>query len=472
MKPKDDLFKLIKSLSKSEKRYFTLDAKKSGSKSSQYLKLFQAINSMAVYDESQLPKGFSNLSVGKAYLYEAILKSMRDYRSPKSKSAQLKQRINDAKFLYERGLYDQCGERLRSAKALAEELADSLSLLEINREERKLAKEIKISYFADRFEQFKEEKRDGIRDVTEEFDFLDILDSMVLEISSKFRYSSKEDIEDFKKRIKRETWKIPEGFQGKIRYFQANAFYFHLIRESEKASEYLKKSVEYWDKFPGAKREEYFRYIKALANAVGFSFFAGRIELVGQFLQKLDDEKKGNFHEENLKFRTLISHRINFLIESGKFQRASELEKEVEEGLLIYDLRKSTKLSIWVQAAMMMTLAEQSVNAKNWLEKIINFKDVGVRRDIQKGARVLNLLFSAKDDEYEVTDNLIRSAARFFRLRFEPVDVLFESAVITFLRAEIPFTGERKQRQRFLDFYKKIPPTMKPMSVVNYSEHG
>ena len=94
MRGKDDLFHLIKAMSKSEKRYFTLDAKKSGKEGAKYLSLFQMINGMDEYNEAKLKtKIKKNLSSDKGYLYEAILRSMRDYRSAKSRAAQIKERI-------------------------------------------------------------------------------------------------------------------------------------------------------------------------------------------------------------------------------------------------------------------------------------------------------------------------------------------------------------------------------------------
>ncbi|NJL75471.1 MAG: hypothetical protein HC892_11015 [Saprospiraceae bacterium] len=81
MKRKDDLFKLIQSMSKSEKRYFTLDAQKTGKTDAKYLELFKAISNMDKYEEVALKRLSNHLSVDKAYLYEAILRSMRDYHS-------------------------------------------------------------------------------------------------------------------------------------------------------------------------------------------------------------------------------------------------------------------------------------------------------------------------------------------------------------------------------------------------------
>ncbi len=73
MRSKEDLFQLVQAMSKSEKRYFVLDAKKSGRTDSRYLNLFDAINDMEDYDEEPLKKRYAaNLSSDKAYLNEDI----------------------------------------------------------------------------------------------------------------------------------------------------------------------------------------------------------------------------------------------------------------------------------------------------------------------------------------------------------------------------------------------------------------
>ena len=120
MKSKEDLFQLVQAMSKAEKRYFTLDAQKSGRESARYLELFRDISDMEEYDEAKLRDRFGkNLPSDKSYLYDAILRSMRDYRSANSRSARIKEMILDARYLYERGLFGQSEGRLREAKAMA-----------------------------------------------------------------------------------------------------------------------------------------------------------------------------------------------------------------------------------------------------------------------------------------------------------------------------------------------------------------
>ncbi|MFZ1593345.1 MAG: hypothetical protein WAT27_14735, partial [Chitinophagales bacterium] len=85
MKPSDNLFKLIKSLDKSEKGYFKKFALGHG-KNSNYILLFNAIDTQDVYDEEALLKKFKTqafakqIAVTKNYLWELILRSQRQYR--------------------------------------------------------------------------------------------------------------------------------------------------------------------------------------------------------------------------------------------------------------------------------------------------------------------------------------------------------------------------------------------------------
>ncbi len=86
----DDLFQLIKSMSRSEKGYFKKYASKHtiGEKNS-YVKLFDAIDAQAAYDEDALKQKFRNdrfvssLYSTKNYLFNLALKSLSAYHSEK-----------------------------------------------------------------------------------------------------------------------------------------------------------------------------------------------------------------------------------------------------------------------------------------------------------------------------------------------------------------------------------------------------
>ena len=131
MAKKGNLFLFIKSLSKSEKRYFRIYAGMSG-KEANYLRLFDAIEGQEEYNEAEIRKKFkgekfvSQLHVTKIYLTELILKALRNYHSDTSVHSKLLDLIKDIELLFDKELYDLCYYKIMKAEELAgkyEELA-------------------------------------------------------------------------------------------------------------------------------------------------------------------------------------------------------------------------------------------------------------------------------------------------------------------------------------------------------------
>lgn len=92
MKPSNELFNLIKSLTKSEKRFFKLSSSiQSGEKN--YFKLFDYIDDQSEYDEAKLKEHFKterfikHLPSEKNHLYKLILKSLRQFHGDQNASS-------------------------------------------------------------------------------------------------------------------------------------------------------------------------------------------------------------------------------------------------------------------------------------------------------------------------------------------------------------------------------------------------
>jgi len=102
----DNLFKLIKSMSKSEKRHFKLFTQAFGSKNSIYLQLFEALEKQEEYDEDALLKKLpiKHLTANKKYLFENILKALRIYHSETNVAFQLLDNFQSISLLRNRGL--------------------------------------------------------------------------------------------------------------------------------------------------------------------------------------------------------------------------------------------------------------------------------------------------------------------------------------------------------------------------------
>jgi len=121
VKSTDPLFLLIKSLTFSEKGYFK---KYYASEGSNFFKLFDALNAQDEYDDEKLLKKFKgqsfikNFSVAKSYLYDAVLRALRQYHSGKSVDAQVHEDTENLRILFHKHLYPQFEKLLRVTKIL------------------------------------------------------------------------------------------------------------------------------------------------------------------------------------------------------------------------------------------------------------------------------------------------------------------------------------------------------------------
>jgi len=112
---KDNLFVLIKSLSKSEKRQFKLYVGRLGVNSdAKFLALFNLLDKLKTYDEQQiLASGIvkkAQLSNLKAHLYKQILISLRLNPVNQNIRVQIREPLGFATILYQKGL---CRQRLK-----------------------------------------------------------------------------------------------------------------------------------------------------------------------------------------------------------------------------------------------------------------------------------------------------------------------------------------------------------------------
>ena len=121
----DEVFQLVKTLEKAEKRNFKLFMRRNAaSDDMKTVQLFDALDRMDQYDETvllQKNKGIrkSQLSNLKAHLYRQVLSSLRVLRDEDNIDIRLHEQLDHARILYNKGLYRQGLKVLSRVKELA-----------------------------------------------------------------------------------------------------------------------------------------------------------------------------------------------------------------------------------------------------------------------------------------------------------------------------------------------------------------
>ncbi len=416
MKNKEDLFHLIKALSRSEKRYFTLDAQKSGRKGSRYLELFQAVNEMDEYDETILRERFGgNLPSDKSYLYEAIMRSMRDYHSARSLSARIKELMLDARFLYERGLFDQSERRLGEAGELAVELDDQFALLEINVQKRHLVKSIRRKDYREELQALIRIKDKSMEVISQELKFLDTADELFVEILQHFELKAEGDRQKLRQRFAHLT-RLPEpadSAKTQWRYLLCMAMYHQLLGEFDKVFEYYSKVVDWWDRYPKYKKEDFYLYIIDVSNLLHAYSVKEQYQRIPAVLDRLEQEEPESLHARSLLFQKSAVYRLMYLINMGESGGVDRFVSELEKGLEKYEIKSGTRNALIINVSILLFIQGRYKACVNWAQKLIRDKS-GARSDIRSGAWVLQLMAAFGFAEVDQLESILRATYRYF----------------------------------------------------------
>jgi hypothetical protein len=138
---KEPLHDLIRSLNKSEKRYFKLycSIQQKEGEEMNYLRLFEFLEAQEVYNEEEVMEKFKGetfiqqLHVTKNYLYNLILRALRGFFHEALPELDASNQLQNFEILYSKGLFRQCLKVLNKVEKMAAEKEDHIRLMHIYR---------------------------------------------------------------------------------------------------------------------------------------------------------------------------------------------------------------------------------------------------------------------------------------------------------------------------------------------------
>jgi len=422
---KEDLFDLIQSLSKAEKRYFKIEARKGGTKSSNYLKLFDAINKMEEYDEDWLKKQsfVKHLSAEKAYLYDAMLRSLRNFRSEKSSSAQLSELMLDARYLYARGLYDQSHRLMQKAKKLAYSLQNHTAALEINTFASYFILARKGAQNAEQLEALIKERKTLAKIIQEEIELSCVADKISL-YSHESYHAFKDDLVAqninevvspyLKGRMTESDFSSAFAYRS---YLHTMANYHRMNQKNDSSNQFTVDLIDFWESIPKIRNEEFHRYLSAIYNLIQKNLLFENYELLTSLLVKLEDAVVQNKTYEGVVF-ALVSHtRLVYYMNTDQFDKAILLADKIKKGLENYTVINRRRIVLSINVAILFFVQGRYKDSKEWLEFIIKKPKLKDRRDLQNIARIIYCIIHLEEERYfDAIESVFRSTSRYFKM--------------------------------------------------------
>lgn len=424
----DSLFILVKSLSKSEKRQFKLYVGRlGGNTDSKFMALFEALDKMKRYDEASiLEKGIvtkSQVSNLKAHLYRQLLISLRLTPSHQNIRVQIREQLDFATILYQKGLYKQSLKVLDKAKTMAIDNEEKNIAYEIV----ELEKIIETQYITRSISTRAEELSKQSKQLSEANNMTSKLSNLSLELYGMMLHTGYVRSDEEKQKVQAFFDKeIPDyeleelGFREKLWLFKAHLWYSFLIQDFLACYKYASRWVRLFDENPQMITRNPVFYLKGLHYLLESLYYLKHESNFKSALSKLEELGEHPAYAKADNLQTLLflytsSNRFNHRFMIGDFTDFEPLVEEVLEGL------KSPKFRIdehhvmvfYYKIASLYFGAENYTKSIEFLGKIINAKSLKTREDLMCFARLLNLIAHYEAGKDYHLESLLRSTYKF-----------------------------------------------------------
>lgn len=477
MKQPTDLFDLIKSLNKNEKRFISLFASvQAGEK--KYLKLFNAIDKQKAYDESKIRAQFkgekfiNQLTFTKNYLYNFILKGLNIYHSQASTDAQLKEMIRNAEILLQKSLLKQSHTVLQKAKQLASYHDKYPLLLEILKIEKEVIAKTAVSSTSEKdLNKILEEELESIDKLINLCNYWNLYSRLLVTGRRNWRLRSDEEMHPFKTIMEHELLSSDKkalSFGAQYLFYHLQGMSYFFKEEMKDAFIYLDKACKMYESRPERIQEDLSRYISARSNVI---LVLLHLRQFPEASRLLDDLKENYFDITDLGLRKKLfqNYYVYYTyihINTCEFEKGIALVPDISKGLEKYDVSIESRLVLYYNIANLYFAVADYTNALFWTNKILNDTETGaeLRQDLTSFVKIFNLIIHFELGNQELIDYLVKSTYRFLYKRERLYK--FETIVLDFIRKY----SKVNSRKEAIALFKEVREALIPLLEIPYEK--
>ena len=429
---KDQLFDLIQSLTKAEKRSFKLYAGRLQSNEDvKFVQLFDLLDKMHAYDEravlGKIPGlNKSRLTNLKRHLYNQLLTSLRLLHKDSNLDIQLREQIDYARILYEKGLYIQSLKLLERAKDKASTSQRHILQLEIIEF---------VKYIEERHITRSRRVAGKLENLLHEADILERNISNIVRLSNlKIRIHGLY-ITMGHARNQKDHYVVSEYFQSELEKIdektltateqiylhQCYMWYYYILLDLDKCNLHAVQWADLFDANPELKQLDPVLYMRGLSYVLTTLFSQRKQEQYLEHLQRFEQfskeySKSFTTTQEIIRFMYLYTARINKHILTESFGDGLNLVDEVNKKLLKYEkyLDVHRVMVFNYKIAQLLFGAGDYGGCIDYLNRILNLQAGHLREDIQCYARLMMLLAHYELGHYDLLPYQVESVSRFF----------------------------------------------------------
>lgn len=469
-KASNNLHELIKSLNKSEKRYFKVfSSRHTIGEENGYITLFDYIDKMDEYDEELIFKTFkgqaflNKFSITKARLYGNILKSLDTFYSNSSIDAQIFRSIHSAEILFNKGLYGQAEKLLVSAEKQAKKHERYNLLLEIKQKQKKLIEnELYTLTKPDQIDQMLTEEQDVIDEIQTQLQLWNIKSLLFQKINQQGIVRDEKETRNLMSLVdKIGTLDLKKyGTRVNYLYHHIHSAYYFSINDLTVSYHHLKANIGCIENDPYFLKDHPNIYFSLLTNIVYVSTRIKAYDDAKIYLKKLKELPTGGSEQSidlDIKyFSSTCSLELFLLIEQGDYKRAEELIPQIEEAYRLYGDQVNSLRQAYIDFKVgVIYLAMGEYNkALSWINRILNESKIDQKQDIYCFAQLINLILHFELKNARFLPYAINSTKRYLKSR---------NRIYRFEELFLKLISQLSKTENIFDLEEKLIPIEKEL---------
>lgn len=465
----DQVFNLVKSLSKSEKRNFRLYAGRIQDRDSlRYLKLFDLLDKQMHLDERETlvklgevtTTQYSNL---KRHLYSQILISLRHLQKEKKAYIKIREYIDFAYILYDKGLYMPALKILAKAKKLAIKNHTDFSLLTIVEIEKMIQSRHITRTNTESIESLVERASDMGDTIANRVKISNLKVLLhryyILKGHVTDQHEEKEITDFFDKKLP----KVKErklGMMEKVHLYQSYVWYYYILNDFEKCYKYSLLWVELFEESEELLDRDLGLYLRGYHYLLTSAYNNRHLKRFIYHLENLENFRHENyptFNENNKIASFVYVHfgRMNKHFLQGSFDVGIDDVKKTLNRIKKYkDYLDEHKLMVLnYKIAWMYIGNEMYKKANQYLLDIINNNSPALRDDIQIYARLMHLMLHIDTEDYSSILYLLKGYQKFIINTKDTNEVQINALELFKEIAKAPILDRKKI---YINYHKKL----------------
>jgi hypothetical protein len=425
--PSDELFTLIKSLNRYEKRHFKTASRHGrggAGESAAYLALFDAIDSMDHYNEKDLHTilkksgGPEKLKRIKSYLQESILRFLEDYYVDYSVEIQMQRYLQRIEVLLEKRLYDMAWKVMGKVEKYARDNESFNYLLIILDWKRKaMLRQANLERISEYLKEgFDEEMRvvDAYRNLIE-YRKLNLQSDAILK--TVFEGADEKNIVKLKEILK-------NHFLQNVRYAESDRarglfyailgnIYVYFPEHWEKSNSCYRKAIEIQEKSILFQNESARAYLGLLSGLCTTEILLKKTEELQSTVEKAGvffNSQTQKIQTGNLlnQYMGILINYISYAVEQFNIDRARVQSEKVKDYIdnfgdeVIY-------LVFYANYAIISFFLKDFHLALRCINNILEREKTLIRQDIINDFRIYNLMVHYELSNEDILPNLVKS---------------------------------------------------------------